>query len=569
MPKFEKIKLSISFTLFVFFFVGCANIQSPSGGPQDKIPPRIIESYPTDKTLNYADNHITLTFSEWVNRDGVLQNISISPPINYTLHWNGKRLNIKFNENLKPNTTYSFMLGTDYSDMKSNKPDSAFSITFSTGNKIDSGIIAGKIIGKDVVNTSIYAYKIDAIDPDTLNPEQTKAEYSTQVGNNGLFTLRALPDGLYRVLAVKTNLRDNLFHPQQDLFGTTHSDVQVLNGHSFPQTIKIDKYPNLQKADIIKISQIDSNLINIEFTKQIQSSKFAQSKFEIIDTITNNIIPLQAIWLDSIISNKMSILTQNPLQFNYTYKFKIIDSSVSDIYGISLFGIEKDFYTSKPPFNFVPKLVNLPFKDSTRNIGLEKEYNFIFNYPVILDSSRNPIELLQLPDSAKVKIHIEPMSANILSVKLNNPLNADTWYRFRLNLKDFNTIGNPKFRDTVINLSFKTADWRSNPSISGHITVGMKCSNVYVVLKNSKDEDSRIIKADSLGNWQIDYVQPDIYLVEIFCDENANGKYDYGLAYPYHYSELFEIYDQKIEVKPRWNIEKINLTFPTHFQFIK
>jgi len=101
--------------------------------------------------------------------------------------------------------------------------------------------------------------------------------------------------------------------------------VHVLTGHSFRQTIKLAKYPNLQKADIIKISQIDSNLINIEFTKQIQSSKFAQSKFEIIDTITNNIIPLQAIWLDSIISNKMSILTQNPLQFNYTYKFKIID----------------------------------------------------------------------------------------------------------------------------------------------------------------------------------------------------------------------------------------------------
>ncbi len=569
MPKFEKIKLSISFTLLIIFFVGCANIQSPSGGPPDKIPPRILESYPPDKTLNFTGNHITLTFSEWVNRDGVLQNISISPVVNYTLHWNGKRLEIRFIEKLKPNTTYSFILGTDYTDMKSNKPDSAFSITFSTGNVIDSGIISGKIIGKDASSTSIYAYKIDSINPDTLNPENIKAEYSTQVGNNGLFTLRALPDGVYRVFAVKTNLRDNLFHPQQDLFGTTHSDVQVLNGHSFPQTIKIAKYPNLHKADIIKIMQLDSNLINIEFTKQIQSSKFSSSKFEIIDTITNNSIPIQAIWLDSIISNKMSILTQIPLQFNYAYKFKIIDSTISDIYGISLFGIEKIFYTSKPPFNFAPRLITLPFKDSVRNIGIDQEYYFIFNYPILLDSAKKPIELIQFPDSVKVGINPELISPNILQIHYNKFINADTWYRFRLNLKEFNTIGNRKFQDTIINLSFKTADWRANPSISGHITLGIKCPNVYVVLKNSKDEEAKRVIVDSLGNWQIDYVQPDIYTIEIFCDENGNGKYDYGLAYPYRYSELFEIYDQKIEVKPRWNIEKINLTFPTHFQFKK
>ena len=567
MPNFEKIKLSIYFALLSIYFGGCANVQPPSGGPPDTVPPRIVESYPNDKTLNYNDNTISINFSEWVDRNGVMQAISISPSIEYSLHWSGKRLNIRFSQPLKPNTTYAFLLGTDYSDLKSNKPDSAFGITFSTGNIIDSGIISGKIIGKDIVGTNIYAYNINSINPDTLNPEITKADYSTQVGNNGQFNLRALPDGLYRLIAVKTNFRDNLFHPQQDLFGTTNSDVKVENGRSFPQIIKINKYPNLLRADISKILQLDSNLLNIEFTKKIPLTQFLPQQFQILDTIANNIIPIEAIWLDSIVSTKISILTQNPLQFNYPYNFKVIDSAVTDSFGVSLQGIEKVFYTSKPPFNFTAKLVGLPFRDSTRNIELEKQFQFTFNYPIIIDSSKIPIELYQFPDSVKVKINSILISPNILQVHLNNSINADTWYRFRLYFKELSTPGNRTLQDTIVNLSFKTSDWRANPSISGHITGAIKCSNIYIILKNSKSEEIKIVKTDTLGNWQIDYVPPDTYTFEVFCDENANGRYDYGLAFPFRHSELFELYEQKIEVKPRWNIEKINLTFPTRFTF--
>lgn len=569
MQYFEKIKLSIYFALLVILFISCANIQPPSGGPPDTVPPRIIESSPSDKSLNFNGKSITLIFSEWVERNSVLQNIAISPPIDYTIHWSGKRLDIRFNEPLKPNTTYSFMLGTDYTDIKLNKPDSAFSITFSTGNIIDSGTISGRVVGKDAAGTYIYGFKIDNKNPDTLNFEHTKAEYSTQIGNNGQFTLRALPDGKYRIIAVKSNFRDNLFHPQQDLFGTTNADIQVLNGRSFPQIIKINKYPNLLKADITRITQLDSNLINIELTKHIPLRKFEPTQFQILDTLTNNTVPIQEVWLDSTITNKISILTKNPLQFRYTYKLRITDSTILDIYGVPLDSIEKIFYTSNPPFNFSPKLMWLPFRDSTRSIGMVSEFQFIFNYPLMIDSNVKAIELIKFPDSVNVKISSNLIAANILQVKLNEQINADTWYRFYFNYDGLKGLGNREFQDSVKFLTFKTIDWRSNPSISGHINVAIKCPNVYVILKNSKDEEAMFTKADSLGNWQIDYVPPDTYVLEVYCDENQNGKYDYGLAVPYQHSELFEIYDQKIEIKPRWNIEKLNITFPTHLQFIK
>ncbi len=569
MRNLEKLKLSIYYALIIILFVKCANIKSPSGGPPDTIPPRVVESYPTDRTLNFKDNKVSIYFSEWVERGSVMQNIAISPPIEYSLKWSGKKLDIRFLEVLKPNTTYSFMLGTDYTDTKSNKPDSAFGITFSTGSVIDSGTISGRIIGKDAASTYIYGYRIDNKNPDTLNYEEAKAEYSTQVGNNGQFTLRALPDGLYRIIAVKTSFRDNLFHPAQDQFGTTTSDVQIIEGHSFPQIIKINKYPNLFKADIVKIIQLDSNLLNIEFTKQIASQSFSIEQFQILDTITNNNIPIQAVWLDSLISNKLSVLTSTGFIVNRPYKFQIMDSTLKDIYDISLFGIEKEFYAKGGEFKFVPQLISAPFQDSTRNIGFESEYTFIFNYPFQIDSNSNAIELIQFPDSSKVRITIEQLSLNILQVKPLALIAADTWYRYYLNVKELQGLYSRKFQDTIVRLSFKTDDWRPNPTISGKITKGIPCPNIFVILKDSKDDEARVTKADSLGNWQIDYVRPDTYTIEVFCDENGNGKYDYGLAKPYRYSELFENYEQKIEVKPRWNIEKINITFPTHFQFIK
>jgi len=73
-----------------------------------------------------------------------------------------------------------------------------------------------------------------------------------------------------------------------------------------------------------------------------------------------------------LISNKLSVLTSTGFIANHPYKFQILDSTLKDIYDISLFGIEKEFYAKGGEFKFVTQLISAPFQDSTRNIGFER-----------------------------------------------------------------------------------------------------------------------------------------------------------------------------------------------------
>lgn len=380
----KNILISTQIILICLFTIsGCANIQPPSGGPKDEVPPFVAEYYPKNRTTNVKVDQIELEFSEWVNRSSLIQNLNISPPMKYTTKWSGKKLKVKFEEELKPNTTYLFSIGTDYTDNYGNKPDSSFSITFSTGNAIDTGMIEGELLGNKITGTYIYGYRIDNKNPDTLNPETFPAEFKTQIGNNGKFSLQALPEGKFRIFAIQTQFKDNLYHKASDRYGVPSKDVQVVNGKSNYLTFKlIDSLPK-------KIDKLDS---------------------------------------------------------------------------------------------------------------------------VVIDTNKKE---LSIKDSLKTD------STNVDKSKLED-----------------------------------TSDY---PRISGKLLNKTDCKDIIILFKSS-DEKIYLVKVED-NSWQIDKIKPAKYKVEMFCDENQDGEYNYGSVIPFKYSEKFIRNVNEIEVKPRWEIENIMLLY--------
>ena len=78
-----RVQITHSTILLSFIFLlRCANQLPPSGGDVDKIPPRIIEVYPPDGTINYSENFFELDFSEYVDKRSVRDAIFISPFFN-------------------------------------------------------------------------------------------------------------------------------------------------------------------------------------------------------------------------------------------------------------------------------------------------------------------------------------------------------------------------------------------------------------------------------------------------------------------------------------------------------
>ena len=65
-PSLKKFLLSITFQFYYYLFFDCANQLPPGGGEVDKIPPKIIEVYPAQGTINFKDDYFEIGFSEYV-----------------------------------------------------------------------------------------------------------------------------------------------------------------------------------------------------------------------------------------------------------------------------------------------------------------------------------------------------------------------------------------------------------------------------------------------------------------------------------------------------------------------
>jgi len=218
--------------LFVFgiIFNSCANQLPPSGGEDDKTPPKVSKIIPANNTLNYKGNSIFFTFNEYVNRRSFEESFKISPALEgrAKFEWGGKEVEVIFEEGFKSNTTYSVVLTKELKDVNGSNPLAApLNFAFSTGSKIDKGKIEGKIFADDFNRMIVAAYKLTSQNESIINPDTLKADYVTQPDVNGQYSLLNLPVGNYRLFAFTDDDRNYLYNKFSDKIAVLTSDVEI------------------------------------------------------------------------------------------------------------------------------------------------------------------------------------------------------------------------------------------------------------------------------------------------------------------------------------------------------
>lgn len=206
----------------------CANQIPPSGGEDDKIPPKIVSVFPEPGKLNYTKNYIRLVFDEYVDRRSFEESFYIYPLTagNYKFDWSGKEVEIDFSENLKRNRTYVVTVGRNLKDSRGgNATSSPFTFAFSTGSSLDSGRISGKVFSEKYDKVKILLYMLSNEQED-INPEIEKADYVTQPDESGNYHFTNLPEGLFRIFALDDDDRNNLYSKLYDKIAVYSSDIK-------------------------------------------------------------------------------------------------------------------------------------------------------------------------------------------------------------------------------------------------------------------------------------------------------------------------------------------------------
>jgi len=460
--KAQRLKLNLKnykyYKILFFAFVlaiGCANQQPPSGGEDDKTPPKVSIITPKPNTTNFKGNKITLEFNEYIDRRSFTDALYITPKPKgeISFNWGGKDVEIEFPKGFEKDKTYLFTINKIFKDIHNNNIDKPIQFAFSTGNNIDKGSASGKVFGKVYDNIFIFAYKItDTLK--TIDPSKQSPDYFIPVDNEGNFKFENLAAGIYKFISVFDNDRNGLF--DKDLEYLSYSNPEFFNisddkqvsdiyfvlkdliltekyysSVSFYNTLRKDSlnfiYSNYTNGDIgvgllshyyfyFKNNTIDKNTL--------------VSSFSLTDTIGNKIRYINSWMNDSLLEiipvSDLKPNSQLKFEFNllntklkYDYKLNIKladDKKIGDLSGKVIFNANLENITvvalNKENFQYIylQKLSN----DSTFKFSglLEGEY---YLYAFIDDNKNGILDISGDSQSQKSERFI--FYPNIIKIK--------------------------------------------------------------------------------------------------------------------------------------------------------
>src|SRR6476661_1159247 len=196
--------------------LGCAQLGSPPGGPEDHSAPHLLRISPDTNALNVHPKSVELQFDEIINerpsRGSDLSAVFLISPQRgrVDVKWHRSRIEIRPRRGWQANTTYVITQLAGVADLRGNSDSVPHQYIFSTGPTRASSVISGEVFDWATGQTAPRAY-VEAIRlPDSL----TYGEYADSLGR---FVVRYLPPGRYLVRGI-VDANNNRVLDRRELF---------------------------------------------------------------------------------------------------------------------------------------------------------------------------------------------------------------------------------------------------------------------------------------------------------------------------------------------------------------
>lgn len=206
--------IGVVLALLLTAVAGCAKQGYPSGGPRDEQPPKVLGTKPENESRNFDGRQLSIAFDEYIVVKDANNNVLISPPMREKPEFTtkGKRLVVNIIDTLQPNTTYLFQFKGAIADFTEGNVLPSFEYVFSTGDRMDTMMLAGRVLGardgkpwKETV--TVMAYREGNAASDTVATTQ-QPDFITRCDKDGVFAFHYIPAGRYRLVAVEDKNRD-------------------------------------------------------------------------------------------------------------------------------------------------------------------------------------------------------------------------------------------------------------------------------------------------------------------------------------------------------------------------
>jgi uncharacterized protein (DUF2141 family) len=527
-------KKYLYFLYFLTIVVSCARIGTPTGGPKDETPPKLINAVPTSETVNFNANKIRINFDEYIKFKDLNKQLVISPPMKNQpeitpLGFAGKYIEIKLKDTLKENTTYTFNFGNSIVDNSEGNVFKQFKYLFSTGSFIDSlklkGTYKDAYKPKTDFNASILLYSIDENYNDSIIYKR-KPDYITNSSDSINYEISNLKTGKYAVIALKDKSGNMLYNSKEDEIGFLEEPIELPNDSVVHLTIgkekthfSIKKPIELNQNHIIIGYEGDWNAEIADLTdKKGNSIAFQKSNDLTKDTIN--------IWYKNVQDDTLIVkIKENEKLTDFFVK---IHSKKRDSLHIKEHFIQTLGYRDTISFSS-----NIPINNVDINkIQLTTSDSLSVAFEIYLNEQKNKFQLLfDKKPSVQYQLNIDPKAIFDIFENTNDSL------QFKFSTKRIEDYGE-------LNLKLKIDTQQ----------------NYIVELLN-----------DKLSVFQHDIIQkttdlvyknlpPGKYTIRIIVDVNSNNKWDTLNYFEKKQAENIIYLPKTFDIRANWSInEKFTL----------
>ena len=559
----------IIITLIIDF--SCANRVPPTGGIKDINPPRLLLATPPNGAVNVPlDGIITLRFDEFA----VIQNaneILISPLLAKQPEFKlrGKNILIDFQDDLRPNTTYTIFFGENLKDLNEGNIAHNFEYSFSTGSTRDSLSIRGKVLAAQSKQAAkgIYIALYDGNSADTAFLT-TPPLYITRTDEAGQYKLSNIAANTYRIFALEDKNNNYYYDQPNEQIAFSDSLIKVV-----PITVAMprDSTNKANSTDSLAMAaQIAAqNLANSQavpvlylFNEGKEAPQVAEKK----NREYGYALLLMTKPIDSLAISAIDTLPKtNDWQHEITPKgdtvfiwYKNVPSDAEIAFALR--GAAN--YADTVYFKSMPEAKTLPILKFTSSIRMGRS-------STTFDPNQKMWIEFNAPLLAFDKDSVT-LSADGINIPISSQLNFDAQYprrlyidyawksqvKYELNMPDSAAVDFWGQANERINIKFASQTQSQLGAIQ------LKCSGFdpnksYILQVKDGTTGKKMLIQQNLKTAQtlLDQIVAGTYQIAIIEDRNKNGKWDTG-----NYSEHLQpekIYNttEAITVKGNWDTE--------------
>jgi hypothetical protein len=524
-------------------FSRCAQVVPLSGGPRDTIPPKLLESLPSQASVNFNSSEIVLRFNEFIQLRDLKNQLVISPKLKTEpeISADGKKINILLKkEELQPNTTYRIYFGKAIVDMTEANPIPNFEYVFSTGAYIDSlkvsGTVSEAFTERPLADVVVGLYTLKEEVKDSVVYKETP-DYLTRTLTGGDFRFVHLPKQKFRIVAFQDKNKNYIYDGESEKIGFKDKDLEV----GLDSNISLKVFQELPAKTFIKKTMLPYyGIVNVIYNKRsvftsrtlndrdqgkiVESVKGAEK-----DTVTFYYTDLK---------DSLGILITDEIT-------KRTDTIKAMVPKLNLNRMKTALYTNNLQNTVLP--LGVPFRFS------------FFNLSDTLKTDHSRMHLIYKKDSLTVNEPVRLRYVWPAQAEITNTLKEGVNYTLKIDSAALYDV-NGKYNDSSL-VNFRVQSKTDLGKVTVKVLFNLKQSYVVQLLNEKEQmvrEENVSFSLSSSNAASIDFtnVPPGSYTVKVIFDDNGNKKWDTGNYLKNKQPEKVFISSKVIKALPDWEVEE-------------